>query len=133
MRVVFRGLAALAVLPSAVFLLARESPDARFPQEREARRIDVVARRFAFEPSTIEVTAGERIALAITSADGVHGIEIRQLKVKRQIPRGGEVVRIEFTAPAPGRYPIVCSEYCGADHDDMKGTLVVTAAAPAAP
>ena len=127
MRVVSRGVAALGVVLSAAFLLALESPRARSPQEREPRRIDVIARRFAFEPSEIEVSPGERIELSIKSADGVHGIEIKQLKVKRQIPRGDTAVRIEFTAPAPGRYPIVCSEYCGANHEDMKGTLVVRA------
>jgi len=133
MRVVSRGLAAIAVLLSAAFLPARESPRARSPQESEPRRIDVVARRFAFEPSEIDVSAGERVALSIKSADGVHGIEIKPLKIKRQIPRGDTAVRIEFTAPAPGRYPIVCSEYCGAHHEDMKGTLVVRASEPAGP
>ena len=133
MRVVSRRLAALTVLLSAAYLLARESSDARGSQEREPRRIDIVARRFAFEPSVIDVTTGERVELAITSADGVHGIEIKPLKLKRQIPRGGEVVRIEFTSPAPGRYPIVCSEYCGANHDDMKGTLVVRASEATTP
>ena len=133
MRVVSRVVAALGVVLSAAFLAALESPRARSPQEREPRRIDVVARRFAFEPSEIEVVAGERVELAIKSADGVHGIEIKPLKIKREIPRGDTVVRIEFTAPAPGRYPIVCSEYCGANHEDMKGTLVVRASEPAAP
>lgn len=133
MRVVSRRLAALTVLLSAAYLVARESSDARALQERDPRRIDIVARRFAFEPSEIEVTTGERVELAIVSADGVHGIEIKALKVKRQIPRGGEVVRIVFTSPAPGRYPIVCSEYCGANHDDMKGTLVVRAVEPGTP
>jgi cytochrome c oxidase subunit 2 len=133
MRVVSRGLAPLLVVVTASVLLAREAPRARSSQEREPRRIEVIARRFAFEPSEIEVTTGERIELAIRSADGVHGIEIKPLKIKREIPRGDKVVRIEFTAPAPGRYPIVCSEYCGANHEDMKGALVVRASEAAAP
>jgi cytochrome c oxidase subunit II len=133
MRVVSRGLAALAVLLSAALLLSRESPRPPSTQEPERRRIDVVARRFAFEPSEIDVSVGERIELAIKSADGVHGIEIKQLKIKRQIPRGDTAIRIEFTAPAAGRYPIVCSEYCGANHEDMKGALVVRAGEPTSP
>lgn len=133
MRVVFRGAAALGVVLSTTFLVALESPRARSPQEREPRRIDVIARRFAFEPSEIETAPGERIQLSIKSADGVHGIEIKELKIKREIPRGDTAVRIDFTAPAPGRYPIVCSEYCGANHEDMKGVLVVRASEPAAP
>jgi cytochrome c oxidase subunit 2 len=102
-------------------------------QAAEPRRIEIVARRFAFEPAQITVVTGEAIELDVRSADGVHGLEIRKLKIKEQIPRGETVVRIPFTAPAPGRYPIACSEYCGANHDDMKGMLVVLATgAPAA-
>ena len=70
---------------------------------------------------------GERVTLAVRSADGVHGIEIKKVKVSKEIPRGAAPVMIEFTATEAGRFPIVCSEYCGDGHDDMKGTLVVKA------
>lgn len=104
---------------------AHTPTDAR--QVAEPRHIEIVARRFAFEPSRINVMAGEAIVLDVHSDDGVHGIEIKKLRIKEQIPRGDVAVTIPFTAPAPGNYPIVCSEYCGAHHDDMKGVLVVQA------
>ena len=91
------------------------------------RVIEVIAKRFAFEPSQIDVAVGERVLLSVRSADGVHGMEIKKLKVKKEIPRGGEAVVIEFTATDAGRFPIVCSEYCGDGHEDMKGMLVVHA------
>jgi cytochrome c oxidase subunit 2 len=97
-------------------------------QDQPLRVVDVVARRFAFEPPVVTVAVGERVRLVVTSADGVHGIEIRQFKVKQEVPRGGQPVIVEFAADTPGRFPIVCSEYCGTDHDMMKGTLVVEAA-----
>ncbi len=90
------------------------------------RVINVVATRFAFEPSRVEVTEGERVRLVLTSGDGVHGVEIKKFKVNKKIPRGGEPVTIEFVASAAGQYPILCSEYCGKDHESMKGLLVVT-------
>jgi len=102
-------------------------------QSQEPRVIEVVARRFAFEPAEIAVTVGEKVTLAVRSADGVHGIEIKKVKVKKEIPRGAEPVMIEFTAAETGRFPIVCSEYCGDGHDDMKGTLVVKARESQAP
>jgi len=89
----------------------------------------VVARRFAFEPAEITAAVGERVVLMVRSADGVHGLEIKRFKVKKEVPRGGDPVSIEFTASEAGRFPILCSEYCGQDHDKMKGTLVVTAEA----
>jgi cytochrome c oxidase subunit 2 len=91
------------------------------------REIPVVAKKFGFEPSRVEVTEGERIRLVVTSADGVHGVEIKKLKANKKVPRGGEAVTIDFVAPAPGEYPIVCSEYCGNGHEEMKGALVVAA------
>jgi cytochrome c oxidase subunit II len=96
-------------------------------QPPEPRTIEVVARRFAFEPSQIEATVGEPVRLLVRSAAGVHGLEIKKLKVKQTIPRGGEAVTIEFTPKTVGQFPILCSEYCGDSHEDMKGMLVVLA------
>jgi cytochrome c oxidase subunit 2 len=92
----------------------------------EPRVIEVTAKRFAFEPAEIEVAVGEPVRLMVRSADGVHGIEIKKVKVNKTIPRGGEPIVINFTAKEAGRFPILCSEYCGDDHDNMRGMLVVT-------
>ena len=93
----------------------------------EPRTIEVVAKRFEFEPSRIEVTEGERIKLVVRSGDGVHGIEIKKFKVDKKVPRGGDPITIEFVASTAGEFPILCSEYCGDGHEDMKGMLVVAA------
>jgi cytochrome c oxidase subunit 2 len=105
----------LAVLGAGVVLAAPEP-----------RVIEVTARRFAFEPAEIEVAVGEPVRLQVHSADGPHGLEIKKLKVRKEIPRG-TVVTIDFTAKDAGRFPIMCSEYCGDDHDSMQGMLVVVA------
>lgn len=91
------------------------------------RVIEVVASRFAFEPARIEVAEGEHIRLVVTSADGVHGVAIKKFRVETAVPRGGTPVTIDFVATAPGEFPVLCSEYCGKGHDDMKGMLVVSA------
>jgi cytochrome c oxidase subunit 2 len=114
---------ALAACAAAGF--AWNSPS--IAQSTEPRTIEVVARRFAFEPSEIQASVGERLRLIVRSADGVHGVEIKKLRVNKEIPRGGSPVTIEFTASEAGRFPILCSEYCGDAHDEMKGVLVVTA------
>ena len=87
--------------------------------------VEMTAKRFAFLPEQVEVAEGDEVTINVRSADGTHGIEIEKLKVKKAIPRGGEVVTLSFTAPAPGRYVIKCSEYCGRGHDDMTSVLVV--------
>ena len=101
----------------------------------EPRVIEVVARRFTWEPAEIQVTVGERVRLVLRTADGLHGIELKKFKIAKEIPRGNKAVTVEFTADEAGRFPFFCSEYCGDGHDDMKGVLVVVArdAAPPAP
>jgi len=89
-----------------------------------------VAKRFSFEPARVEVKEGEHVRLVVTSADGVHGVEIKKFKVNKKVPRGGEKITIDFVASAAGEFPILCSEYCGNGHEDMKGTLVVAAKTP---
>ena len=93
----------------------------------EPHVVNVVVKRFEFDPSTITVNVGEPVRLLVSSADGVHGVEIKKFKVNKDIPRGGEAVVINFTPTTAGEFPIMCSEYCGDGHDDMKGTLVVQA------
>jgi cytochrome c oxidase subunit II len=95
--------------------------------EGEARSIEIVAKRFSFEPARVEVTEGERVRLVVKSGDGVHGVEIKKFKINKKIPRGGEPVTIEFVAATAGEFAILCSEYCGDGHEDMKGMLVVAA------
>jgi cytochrome c oxidase subunit 2 len=93
-----------------------------------ARTIEVTAGEFKFEPAVIEVAEGERVVLKVRTTDGKkHGLAIKELGVKTALPKTGEVVPIEFTAPAPGTYTIACSVYCGSGHKRMKAQLVVAA------
>jgi cytochrome c oxidase subunit 2 len=99
------------------------------PDADRPRVIEVIARRYVFEPAQIEVIEGERVRILVKSGDGLHGFEIKKFKVSKEIPRGGDPVAIEFTATEAGSFPILCSVFCGDGHDAMEGTLVVTARA----
>jgi cytochrome c oxidase subunit 2 len=118
---------ALPVTPAA------PRPAFAWSQAAEPRVIEVVAKRFTWEPSEIPVIVGDRVRLVLRTADGLHGIELKKFKIKKEIPRGNKPVVVDFTADEAGRFPFFCSEYCGDGHDDMKGVLVVNAreAAPA--
>ncbi len=119
------AVAGTAHLLGPVLMSAEQAP----ATDSAPRIIEVVARKFEFEPSRIEVTEGEHVRLVVRSGDGVHGIEIKKFNVNKVVPRGGEPVTIDFVASAPGTFPIVCSEECGDGHEDMKGSLVVRAKA----
>ena len=87
-------------------------------------QIEIVAGKFAFEPATIQVTAGEPVRLVIRSKDTVHGFSIPKLKIDVRIPKGGDPTIVEFVAPTPGRFEIACSEFCGSGHGQMKAALI---------
>jgi cytochrome c oxidase subunit II len=123
-------LIALTGFGVAAFIIADIRSSA---QTGEPRVIDITARRFAFEPAEIEATVGERLQLVVRSSDGVHGLEIKKLKIKKEVPRGGEPVTIDFTATTEGTFPILCSEYCGKGHTDMTGMLIVRSVPSAQP
>jgi cytochrome c oxidase subunit 2 len=89
--------------------------------------VNVIAKKFAFEPAEIQVVTGEPVRLVVRSADSVHGFAIPALKIDLQVPRGGDPVVVEFIAPPPGRYEVACSEFCGRGHGQMKAALVSSA------
>ena len=124
-----RGAAVLMCVAMVLAALGAARGAERTPAETrpsQAVTIEITAKRFAFLPATVEVVEGDQVTLAVTSSDGTHSIEIKTLKVKKEVPRGGTVVTLSFTAPAPGTYEINCSEYCGRGHNDMKAALVVS-------
>ncbi|HKY60242.1 MAG TPA: cupredoxin domain-containing protein [Gemmatimonadota bacterium] len=92
------------------------------------REFRIVAERFQFTPSDIEVRLGERVRLIVTSEDTTHGVAIAGFGVRELIPpRGkGETV-IEFVADRPGTFTFRCAHLCGAGHAMMRGTLEVLA------
>ena len=122
-----------SLLPSVTAIIVLLATFPGFAQQAavsEPKVFEVVARRFSFEPATIDVVEGDTVRLLVRSADGPHGVEIKAFKVKKAVPRakeGDSPVTIEFVAATAGEYPILCSEYCGNGHKDMKGTLIVRA------
>ena len=92
--------------------------------DRPLHEIQITASRYAFDPATIQVNAGEPVRIVIRSTDGVHGFSIPKLKIDVQVPKSGDPAIVEFTAPAAGRYEIACSEFCGHGHGQMKAALI---------
>lgn len=94
-------------------------------QERQV--VEMVAERFTFTPSRLEVSVGTTVEIHIRSADTDHGFHLvngRNVIVPKR--RQGEAV-VVFEAEAPGVYQFECSKLCGAGHNFMKGEIVVTA------
>ena len=111
------GLAALAAGCAAAGEDEREAPHV----------VDVEIGRYSFEPGTsaaLEVPRGREIVLRLTSVDVAHGFSILEYNIHAQVPPGA-VVEVRFFADKPGAFTIFCTVFCGAEHPQHKGTLLV--------
>ena len=90
------------------------------------RHIEVVAKRYAFEPAEITVQKGEAVELELSSADVPHGLRIRDLKIDVRVSKGKKAEAL-FTPQATGTFVGHCSVFCGAGHGEMTLTIHVVA------
>jgi len=88
-----------------------------------ARTIEVVGEALAFDPPEIEVEAGEEVAIALTSVDGVHDLTIAEADFKVAAKRG-DTEELGLRIDDPGTYTYYCS-IPGHRGAGMEGTLTV--------
>ena len=86
--------------------------------------MNVIAKRFEFDPSTIKVKQGQKVILHIKSTDVTHGFALPDYKINENL-ESGKTVTVEFVADKKGTFTFFCSVYCGSGHGAMKGKLVV--------
>jgi cytochrome c oxidase subunit 2 len=99
--------------------------DETSPVAEGARRIEVTATSFAFDPDEITVTAGEDIAIVLTSDDVEHDYTVDELDAHVS----AEVDETEeggLRAEDPGEYTYYCT-VSGHREAGMEGTLIVEA------
>jgi cytochrome c oxidase subunit II len=88
------------------------------------RKIEVIAKRFSYDPGEITLKKGEPVVLVIKSADVAHGLQVRELKIDVKVG-AGETAEVPFTPQKTGTFIGHCSVFCGAGHGSMKLTLHV--------
>jgi cytochrome c oxidase subunit 2 len=67
---------------------------------------------------------GVPVTLNLTSADVIHGFWVPAMRLKNDtVP--GLVTTIRFTPRLAGRYPIICTQFCGVLHSDMDKQVLV--------
>jgi cytochrome c oxidase subunit II len=82
-------------------------------------------------PSSIDVLrvpAGRPVRLLMTSRDVIHSFFVPDFRVKQDV-LPDRTTQTWFEAVAPGRYEVLCAEYCGTGHSTMRAW--VDAMAPA--
>jgi cytochrome c oxidase subunit 2 len=80
---------------------------------------------FGYAPSQVEIPAGATVRFIVTSKDVVHGFQIPGTNVNMMVVPG-HVNSMTYTFDKPGKYLILCNEYCGAGHQVMGTTITVT-------
>ena len=100
--------------------------DESSPVADGARRVEVTATSFEFDPDEITVTAGEDVAIVLTSEDLLHDFTIDELDA-HVAADADETNEGGLPAPdEPGRYTFYCS-VTGHRQHGMEGTLIVEA------
>ena len=115
MLLVLFAAAVTATLPMGGRLQAQDSP---------ARRIQVTAKRFGYQPDNITLKKGEPVILVLTSADVAHGLRFRELNLNAKIDKGRSS-ELSFTPTRTGDFVGHCSVFCGTGHGRMTLTLHV--------
>jgi cytochrome c oxidase subunit 2 len=90
----------------------------------QAKIVQIVAHRFAFEPNRITLKKGVPVTLQLTSQDVKHGFYIRGLKVDAEI-EPGKTTEVTITPDKAGTFPTICDHLCGLGHKNMNMTVVV--------
>lgn len=83
-----------------------------------------VASMWQFQPAEVFIPVGSEVDMYLTSKDVVHGFNISNKNVNMMATYGAlNKVRVKFDKP--GIYDIVCHEYCGVGHQNMRGQVIV--------
>jgi cytochrome c oxidase subunit 2 len=89
-------------------------------------KIDVVAHKYAFEPSRIEVKVGEPVEITLHSTDTKHGFVSKDLGIEKVVFSKDQPATVKFTPSKAGTFAFKCAKFCGMGHRKMKGEIIVT-------
>jgi cytochrome c oxidase subunit 2 len=111
---------------AVVFVKAQQSPP-------NALEVQVIGKQWMWkiqhpqgrrEINTLHVPRGTPVRLRMISEDVIHSFFIPAFRVKRDV-LPGRYGQLWFEATRPGVYHLYCAEYCGTDHADMRGSVIV--------
>ena len=81
-------------------------------------QVAIVAMAFGYDGGELRVPAGKEVVFKLTSKDVVHSFTIDNTKVNMMVVPG-QVTTRSYTFAKPGKYLILCNEYCGTGHHYM--------------
>jgi heme/copper-type cytochrome/quinol oxidase subunit 2 len=80
------------------------------------------------ERPVIEVKKGDLVVFKLASSDVVHGFSLKDFGIYlKEGIQPGKVIYVSFRADKVGTFTFSCNAICGDMHQNMQGTLVVSA------
>ncbi|NBC03206.1 MAG: cytochrome C oxidase subunit II [Bacteroidetes bacterium] len=111
-------------VPTCITDMEPFTSDTLFQSGPETYELQMVARMWAFQPSTVRLPVGSTVDMYLTSQDITHGFMIENKNVNLMaVP--GAVNYIQVTFDEPGEYFFACHEFCGAAHHTMAGRIII--------
>lgn len=86
--------------------------------DEDTYQVTLVAMAFGYNAPDLQVPAGKEIIFKATSTDVVHSFTIDDTKVNMMVVPG-QITSKSYTFEKPGKYLILCNEYCGTGHHMM--------------
>lgn len=87
-------------------------------------QVFAVAQMWQFQPSEIYIPVGSTVDFYLSSKDVVHGFNIAEKNVNMMAVYGG-INKTTVKFDKPGTYNIVCHEFCGVGHQNMRAQVIV--------
>jgi cytochrome c oxidase subunit 2 len=112
----------------AVATLAPWPHDARASEV--TRTIEAQARQWAWDLSSDQASVGDVVEFVVTSVDVTHGFALYdpQKRIVAQIQAmPGFVNKVRHRFDIPGKYEVMCLEFCGLAHHGMVAEIQVAA------
>jgi cytochrome c oxidase subunit 2 len=76
------------------------------------------------EINELHVPLGQPVRLVMTSQDAIHSFYVPAFRLKQDV-LPGRYTSLWFTATQVGEFRLFCAEYCGSQHSQMIGRVVV--------
>ncbi len=76
------------------------------------------------EINELHVPLGQPVRLLMTSQDAIHSFSVPAFRLKQDVVPG-RYTGLWFTATQLGSFHLFCAEYCGSEHSQMIGRIVV--------
>ena len=86
--------------------------------------IRVMAERYHYIPDLITLKKGKPVVFELISLDRVHGFKVPDLGIRADVSPD-KPIQVRVTPQATGRFTFLCDIFCGSDHEEMNGLIVV--------